>query len=178
MHSDDGFALRFIGAPFDSVTGTGVRDDDFPEYMGFLNTGACTALGVLKGIPAGEYSIEFAAFQRAASAAYEVYAAEGVFQNDSDTDQWQLIGASGGLEILAGPKGNLKVRSLARLGDRVTIEFDSPKADSPHQLQESVDLKSWQAVTGATFTKLAAGLQVSAGGATSAARFYRVVLHP
>ena len=36
VHSDDGFALRFIGAPFDSISGNGVRDDDFPEYIGVL----------------------------------------------------------------------------------------------------------------------------------------------
>lgn len=178
VHSDDGFALRFIGEPLDSVNGGGTRDDNFPEYMGFLTEGASMTRGILKGIPAGDYSIEFIAFQRVGSAAYEIYAAEGAFQDDSETDQWQLIGAPGGWEIVAGPQGNVSVRSVVKISDRVTIEFDTPESDGPHQLQESADLKSWQATTTAVFEKLAKGLRVSVGGATSPAKFYRIVLHP
>jgi hypothetical protein len=179
VHSDDGFALRFVGWPFDSVNGTGTIDDDFPQYMGFLNTGTCNTRGILKGIPAGEYAIEFAGFQRTAAAGFEVYAAAGAFQDDSETDQWQLIGAPGGLNVVA-PKIPLHLRSVAKAADRITIEFDTPEADSPHQLQVSDSLKpgSWQPISGATFEKTANGLRVSAGAMTGPAKFFRLVLHP
>lgn len=178
VHSDDGFALRFVGFPFDSVNGGGRPDDNFPEYMGFLTEGASVTRGILKAIPAGEYAIEFVAFQRVGSAAFEIYAAEGAFADDSETDQWQLIGSPDGLQIVAGPKGNITVRTVGKTGDRVTIEFDTPEASGSHQLQESVDLKTWQSSTGAVFEKLVKGVRVSVGNASAPAKFYRVVLQP
>src|SRR5690606_7312842 len=76
VHSDHGFALRFIGAPFDSVSGNGVRNDDFPEYMAVLTeTADSNTRGVLRGIAAGEYGIELIMFQRVAGSFVGVYAA-------------------------------------------------------------------------------------------------------
>lgn len=177
VRTDDGFALRFIGAPFESVSGTGARDDAFPEYIGFLTEGANNTRAVLSGLAAGDYQIEFIAFQRVGSASFEIYAAEGAFVDDIETDQWQLIGAEGGWEILAGPKGPMTLRTLARVGDRVTIEFDSSESAAAHELQESTDLKAWQTVAGATFEAAGPGrLRASAGGAAGTAKFYRIAL--
>ena len=111
-----------------------------------------------------------------ASAHFEVYAAEGAFVEDADTDQWHLIGGPGGLEIVAGPLGKITVGALTKSADRVSIEFTSQGGATADELQESADLKSWQAVPGAAFEKTANGLRVSAGGATGVAKFYRVVL--
>jgi hypothetical protein len=177
VHSDDGFALRFVGAPFASVTGNGIPDENFPEYMGFLTeSGNTDTRGVLKGIAAGEYGIEFIAFQRVAGSYFEVYAAEGAFENDADTDQWQLIGGPDGLQIVAGPKGNLIVRSVSKVGARVALEVDSPEPDRTHQLQESTDLKTWQSATGTTVEKTATGLRISIATATGPVKFYRVTI--
>ncbi|MHC1768494.1 MAG: Ig-like domain-containing protein [Verrucomicrobiia bacterium] len=177
VRCDDGYALRFVGAPFESVSGTGVRDDAFPEYIGFLTEGVNNTRAVLRGLAAKEYQIEFVAFQRVGSASFEIYAAEGAFTEDTETDQWQLVGGEGGWTIVAGPKGDIKLGTLAKVGDRVTIDFDSPEPASAHALHESTDLKSWQTVTSATFESLGAGkLRTSAGGATGATRFYRIGL--
>ena len=174
VRTDDGFALRFVGAPFESVNGAGARDDAFPEFMGYLTEGANNTRGILQGVAAGEYDIEFIAFQRVGSASFEIYSTEGGFLDDFETDQWQLIGGTGGWEILAGPKGDMTLQSVVKVSDRVTIEFVSPEPADAHQLQESADLKTWQTVPGATFETLPNGLRVSTGGATGPARFYRV----
>lgn len=145
--------------------------------MGYLTAGANNTRGILTGVAAGEYEIEFIAFQRAGSAYFEVYAAEGAFQDDSETDQWQLIGAPGGWTIIAGPKPSAKMTllGLAKVNDRVTIDFTSTDPGGQHQLQESVDLKSWQPVTGATFEKTGGdGVRAIVNGVTGNARFYRV----
>ncbi len=179
VHSDDGFALRFVGAPFDSVNGTGVRDDNFPEFMGYLiDTANSNTRGILKGLAAGEYAIEFVAFQRVAGAFFEVYAAEGAFGDDTETDQWQLIGSSAGLEIVAGPKGPVTIRQTSKLGNRLTLEFESPDPDGRHQMQSSADLKTWQAVTDATFEKVGTAVRATVSTDNSPVRFYRVGLAP
>ena len=176
VHSDEGFGLRFIGAPFASVHGNGQRDDSFPEFMVHqINTGDSNTRGILQGVAAGTYEIEFISWERVGSAFYEVYAAEGAFTDDVETDQWRLIGAPGGLEIVAGAR--LAAVGLKKENDRVTIDFASPEPDGRHQLQESVDLRSWQAVAAAVFEKTANnGLRATVSGVSGGARFYRLVL--
>jgi hypothetical protein len=178
VHSDDGFALRFTGAPFASVHGNGVRNDDFPEYMAHLTeTGDSNTRGILRNVAAGEYEIECIIFQRVGTSHFEIYAAEGAFEEDLETDQWQLIGAPGGLEILAGPKAKLTALGLSWQNGRVTVDFISPEPDLQHQLQESIDLKAWQPVSTAAFEKRPDGVIRSVlPNATGAARFYRIVL--
>ncbi len=175
VHSDDGFALRFIGAPFDSVNGTGVRDDAFPEYMSFLVPGETITRGILTGIAAGTYEIEFIGFQRTGAAHFDIYAAEGAYGDDLETDQWQLIGDPYGLEIVSGVK--LQATGIARQGDQVTIGFVTPQPEGTHRLEESSDLVSWQNVSGAVFSKTGENsLQVTVAGASGAVRFYRLQL--
>jgi hypothetical protein len=176
VHSDEGFALRLIGAPFASVHGNGERDDTFPEFMAVrVNIGDSNTRGILTGIPAGAYEIEFISWQRVGAAFYEIYAAEGAFEDDAWTDQWILIGAPGGLEIMAGTK--LVILGLTKTNDRVTINFVTPEPDGQHQLQESVDLKSWQPVAAATFEKTGNNnVRATVSGVTGQERFYRVAL--
>jgi hypothetical protein len=174
-HTDDGFALRFNGWPFDSVSGNGLRDDNFPEYMAFLTgTGDSSTRGILKGVAAGEYEIEWIAFQRVGSANFEIYAAEGAFVDDADTDQWQLIGAPGGLEVVAAPVP-FQVQKVAKTGDFLTIEFQSSNPAGPHQLFESVDLRTWGVAAGASFTATGGnGVRVTVPAGAAAAKFYVV----
>ena len=116
VRTDDGFALRLAGAPFESANGSGALADGFPEFMGFRTEGGNNTRGILRGVAAGEYDLEFIAFQRVGSASFEIYTAEGAFLDDTETDQWQLIGEPGGWEVLAQPKGDLKLRTVARVG--------------------------------------------------------------
>jgi len=176
VHSDEGFGLRFIGAPFASVHGNGQRDDDFPEFMVHqINTGDSNTRGILQGVAAGTYEIEFVSWERVGAAFCEVYAAEGAFTEDTETDQWLLIGAPGGLEIVAGAR--LSASRLKKENDRVTIDFASPEPDGRHQLQESADLRSWQTVAAAVFERTANNdLRATVSGVSGTARFYRLVL--
>ncbi len=178
VHTDEGFGLRFVGAPFASASGNGERDDNFPEFIALqVNIADSNTRGVLQGIAAGVYEIEFISWQRTGTAFYEVYAAEGAFVDDADTDQWQLIGAPGGLEIVSGTK--LAAVGIKKDNDRVTIDLASPQPDGQHQLQESTDLKTWRAVAAAVVTKTGNDtVRVSVTGVTGGQRFYRVILAP
>ncbi len=177
VHSDDGFALRVIGHPFDSVSGNGVRDDNFPEFMGCLTeTTDSNARGILKGLAAGNYEIELVAFQRVAASYIEVYAAEGAFVEDAETDQWKLIGESGGLQILAAP-AKFEIQQITKSGGLVSIEFQSPNPSGQHQLLDSVDLRTWNTVAGAVFEKTTGnGVRATVSGVTDNAKFYRLTL--
>lgn len=175
VRGDDGFALRFIGAPFDSVNGAGARDDAFPEYLGYLVPGASVTRGILKGIAAGTYGIEFVGFQRTGAAQFDIYAAEGAFTDDSETDQWRLVGAPGGWEIVSGT--SLQVTGIQKQEDTITLDFATPRPEGPHVLSESSDLRAWQNVAGAVFTRTGdASARVVFPGATGSVRFYRVGL--
>jgi hypothetical protein len=178
VHSDEGFGLRFIGAPFDSVNGNGQQDENYPEYMANpVNTTDSATRGVLRNLPAGQYEIEFISWERVGSAYYEVYAAEGAFEDDSATDQWQLIGAPGGLEIVPGIK--LSLQSIARLADKVSIDFTTPNAGGQHVLEQTLDFKSWQTVPAAAFEKRSDSVvRVFVPGVAEPAAFYRVGLKP
>ena len=103
VHSDEGFGLRFIGAPFASVSGAGVLDASYPEYLSNPNnTADSTTRGVLSNLAAGNYEIEFINWQRLGNSYFEVYAAKGDYVDDADTTDWALVGGSGGLELITG----------------------------------------------------------------------------
>jgi Bacterial Ig domain len=173
VHSDDGFALRFKGAPFQSVAGNAVLDEHFPEYFGYLTEGASQGWGILEGLPAGDYEIELIAYQRAGGAHFEVYAAEGAFDNDSATTEWHLIGSPGGLEIVSS--SSLATSGVQKNQDQLLIDIRTPDANAPHQLLESTDLKTWATATGALMTKTGDNsIRFTVSGATGALRFYRV----
>jgi hypothetical protein len=179
VHTDEGFALRFIGAPFTSVSGTGEIDPDFPEFIRQPNnTSDSNTRGVLQNIPAGTYEIEFISWERVGAASYEIYAAEGAFAEDADTDQWQLIGAPGGLEIIAGASAseNINIIAINKQATSVTLDFTSPNPDGTHELQQTTDFKAWQPVTGTTFQKNANAVRATVTGATGVRAFYRVAL--
>ena len=179
VHSDDGFALRFIGAPFDSVNGNGIRDDTFPEYMAVANTTTDSSTrGILKDIPAGKYDLEFIYFQRTGGGHCEIYAAPGEVLNDGDSADWQLIGSPSGLQIVAGDTTPITLRQVAKSGVQVILNFDSPQPDGPHQLLESGDLRSWTPAVGASFEKTGGkGVRVTVGAATASMKFYRVTVN-
>lgn len=181
VHSDDGFALRFAGHPFSSVSGLGQIDEDYPEYVSFaVGTGDSNTRAVLKDLPAGDYVIEFIHFQRTGGASAEIYAAEGAFEQDGDAS-WALIGASDGLELVADsvPLAPFSLGQLRYLGSSVTIDFDSPKPDGTHALLSSADLKSWSTVAGASFASIGGkGVRATVNNPIGDLKFYRVSVSP
>jgi hypothetical protein len=152
----------------------GERDENFPEFMVAKNNVADSSTrGVLTNLAAGTYEIEFITWQRIAAAFCEIYAVEGAFTEDADTDQWQLIGSAGGWEVLSGV--SLNVTAVQRVASQLTIDFVSPNPEANHQLLESSDLKTWQPASGATLQKNNAGGRYTLS-ISGAKRFYRVLL--
>jgi hypothetical protein len=180
VHSDEGFGLRFIGAPFDSVSGAGLRDDYYPEYMfNPNNTADSNSRGILKNVAAGVYEVQFIGYERTGAAHFEVYAANGAFVEDADTGDWKLLGETGGLELVEGATLAQPpiIQGIEYSNGRVIINFSSTAEPSTHQLQESVDLKTWQPAVGATFEKGANNLdRVSVNSGSVSAKFYRLSL--
>lgn len=174
VHSDEGFALRLAGAPFQSVSGNGVIDENFPEYIAFeTNTGDSNTRGVARIPAAGVYDLEFVSWERTGAAYYEVYAAEGAFTEDAETDSWALIGGPGGLELVAdAPK--VTIVAVARANNQSLIEFTSTSAVNSHSVSATGDFQSWQSAP-ATFTDLGGGrIRATVTDAPADRRFYRV----
>jgi hypothetical protein len=178
VHSDEGFALRVIGAPFDSVSGAGLIDPSYPEYMfNGNNTTDSNTRGILKNVAAGVYPIEFIGWERTGVAHFEVYAAKGAFVEDADSADWKLIGEAGGLELVQGAAAAPTLSAIALKEGQVVISFTSGAEPAAHQLEESTDLKSWKTTTGATFVKGANNVQTaSVAVGTGPTRFYRLRL--
>jgi hypothetical protein len=178
VHSDDGFALRFVGAPFASVSGVGTMDEYFPEYIQVaVPTGDSNTRAVLKNLAAGDYVIELVYFQRATGAAIEVYAAEGEFVEDADAPAWGLIGAPDGLELVADelPATPLVITQIKYQAGTVTLDFTSSKPAAAHELWESADLKSWKETASASFSSTGgSGVRATVTGVTASQTFYRV----
>lgn len=182
VHSDDGFALRFAGHPFASVSGLGTIDEDYPEYLSFaVGTGDSNTRGVLKGVRAGDYVVEFIHFQRVGGAAAEVYAAAGEWLEDGDTATWALIGAAEGLQLVADelPLAPFALGQLRHQGNSLTIDFQSPKPAGQHTLVGSADLKTWNPVSGALFAPTGGNtVRVTVNNPTDDVKFYRVSVAP
>jgi hypothetical protein len=179
VHSDEGFALRLVGAPFSSVSGEGEIDEQFPEYLlDPNNTADSNTRGVVSNLVAGEYVMEFITWQRAGGSSVEVYAAPGAWAEDVDTSDWALIGAAGGLELVTDePLGpDLAIQRLIKSGNNLVIEFVTPKPAGTHQVQESTDFKSWT-VAAANISPIAGFSQRAAlNNLTGPTRFYRIAL--
>ncbi len=177
VHSDEGFALRFIGAPFSAVHGNGVIDEEFPEYMIHpINTTDSNTRGILSGIDAGIYEIEVIFWERGGAAQFEVYAAEGAFEFDEDADNWALVGSPDGLELIGAGEGVMTVTAFSQEGDQWIMDFISPEPDGIHALQQSVDLMDWEPLE-ADFTSIGDGVIRGVGSPdVDRMRYLRAVL--
>lgn len=177
VHSDDGFSLRFVGHPFSSVSGLGVIDEFFPEYVTFaVGTGDSNTRAVLAGLAAGDYVIEFIQFQRNGGAFAEIYAAEGAFAEDADAT-WALIGAPDGLELVADELPALPITLGATRFEAgaLNIDFTSSKPADQHQLEETTNFASWGPTAGAVFTSTGGnGVRATVANPTGDMKFYRV----
>ena len=178
VHSDEGFALRFIGATFASVSGAGLIDASYPEYMfNGNNTTDSNTRGILTNLAAGVYQVELIGWERTGVAFYEVYAAKGAFVEDADSPDWKLIGEPGGLELVQGAATAPTLSAIAVKEGRVVISFASETDPSLFQLDESTDLKTWKPSTGVSFVKGANNVHTaSVAVGTGSTGFYRLRL--
>ncbi len=177
VHSDEGFGLRFIGAPFDSVSGGGLIDPSYPEYMfNGNNTTDSNTRGILKNLAVGVYPVEFIGWERLGAAHYEIFAAKGAFVEDADTSDWKLIGEAGGLELVQGPAVPPVVHGITLIAGKAVIGFTSEANLSENELTESLDLKSWNQSTGVTFAKGPNNLQTATVTVGPIPKFYRIRL--
>ena len=178
VHSDEGFALRFIGAPFDSVSGGGLIDPSYPEYMfNGNNTTDSNTRGILKKLAVGVYQVEFIGWERTGAAHYEVYAAKGAFIDDAESTDWKLIGEAGGLELVQGPAVPPVVTGIALSNGKAVISYTSAAEPAAHQLIETSDLKSaFVPSTGVTYAKGANNVQTATVAIGASPKYYRVKL--
>lgn len=178
VHSDEGFALRFIGAPFESVSGLGLIDPSYPEYMfNGNNTTDSNTRGILRNLDAGVYEIEFLGWERTGVAHYEVYAANGAYSEDADTEDWKLVGDAEGLALVDRPKVAPAISSIKLNNGNVVITFTSSADSSAHQLLESSDLTNWKVSANAVIVKGAGGVfTATVVGGAGGARYYRLSL--
>jgi len=96
VHHVDGFAFRMEGAKWKSTSGVAVIDPAEPETIeNLFQAGPGTSHGVVE-LAAGDYAIEFFGFQSGVRGGFELYAAKGEFQQDSETDTWRLVGHKAG----------------------------------------------------------------------------------
>ncbi|HUF64191.1 MAG TPA: PA14 domain-containing protein [Verrucomicrobiales bacterium] len=103
VHSDDGFALRVVGAVFDAVHGGGQLDPIDRSVIGHPgNTADSDTRGILRGLTAGDYAVEIITWDAGGDDFFEFYAAPGAHSTDASTDQWALPGdVDGPAEVLA-----------------------------------------------------------------------------
>ncbi len=151
VRSDDGFGVRVLGMTFDEVHGAGRLDELSPDSFHFLGTtGNSQTRAIARNVQPGVYPIEFLWFERGGGDYGEIFAAEGAFPAEEDTDTWELIGE--GLQLVAG-EGPKPVIVNFESGDSLKIDFTTPNADSDHLLEMSTTLNNdWQAIADATLT--------------------------
>lgn len=91
VRSDDGFALRVVGAQFDSVNGAGYLDPVDRSTMVFnAGTGDSNTRGVIT-LAAGAYDVEFVHWEGGGGAFYEVTHTKGSV-SDPAAAQWLALG--------------------------------------------------------------------------------------
>ena len=94
VHSDDGFAMRIRGAEVATISGGGQRDPVDPEAVLFPGTTGDSNVRAVYHLQKGVYRIEFIYFDATGGDSMELYAAQGDFAADADTNQWRLVGDS------------------------------------------------------------------------------------
>jgi hypothetical protein len=150
VNSDDGFALRIVNAPngFKRLSGTAEAAIDTAQTNTFFRTGGTSSSRAVIDLTAGEYDIEFAFYERAGGAHFEVFTAPGDFTNEADTAAWRIIGASGGLALVEqtvdpgeGPTTISNFNFNATTGG---FSFSWASVEGAlYQIQYSDDLATW-----------------------------------
>lgn len=150
--SDDGFALRVVGATegFSRVSGNAIIDPAQKNTV-YRLTGSNNARAVIN-LEAGTYDLQFAYYEGGGGAHFEVYSALGNFTDDANSTAWRIIGAtvSGGLALVEQTppaSGPITVGNLSF--DAGTQQFGFSFSSTPgatYEVEYSTDLVNWEDV--------------------------------
>lgn len=156
VHSDDGFALRLVGAEFASVHGGGQLDPLDLSVMGFDGgTEDSNTRGIVRNLAAGVYEVQVITWDGSGNDFLEVYAAPGAFESDSETSDWRLIGqtpltdtflvpgvSEAGWTVRTSVPGETVlntiedalavIESVTDVTEHDGINFNDPDSDGPH----------------------------------------------
>ncbi len=161
VNADDGFALRVVGAPngFTRISGTADARIDLAQRNAIYRTGGTASVRGVINLPAGEYDIEFAFYERGGGAAFEVFAAQGNFTNEGDSTAWRIVGhtGSGGLALIEqptdpGPGGEGPPVITSPVFDASTGEFSfswNSEEGVDYVIEYSADLVTWYEIESA-----------------------------
>ena len=151
VHSDDGFGLRIWGAEFTSESGAGNIDGLAANSLIHpANTGDSNSRGTVANMQAGDYDVEFFWWERGGGDFGELYYAAGAWENDEDTDQWELLG-QGDVQWVGAPLPVPEIVSVSAAAN-VAIGFTTPDPEANHVLQNSADLVQWTDVADAALS--------------------------
>jgi hypothetical protein len=128
VHSDDGFGMRIRGAQAVSVSGAGAIDPADAETVSEPNATGDSNTRAVYHLKQGVYRLEFLYYESGGGDYNELYAAKGAFQNDTDTDQWKLVGDPAGLLQLTDaavtpPTSSSVTASIAKSGNNIVIQW-------------------------------------------------------
>lgn len=150
VNSDDGFALRIVGAPngFKRLSGTAEAFIDTAQNNTFYRSGGTSSSRGAIDLVAGEYDIEFAYYERSGGAHFEVFTAPGDVTNEADTAAWRIIGASGGLALVEQTvdpgEGTTTIGNFNFNGTTGDFSFSWNSTEGAlYQIEYSDDLATW-----------------------------------
>ncbi len=185
VQSDDGFALRILGAEFTRVQGNGQLDPGNANTMAHPGTTGNSSTRGIVTLARGDYDIEFFWFERGGGDFGELYVAKGAFAGDADTDTWQLLGRPADGEtpfmtLVGSPLAVPDIIAFLQGDSEVALDFVSVDETATHQLQESADLISWDAVDVEEMVDAGDGLlrRFALARPADLARYYRVAVLP
>ncbi|MFT4637080.1 MAG: hypothetical protein ACI8T1_000388 [Verrucomicrobiales bacterium] len=178
VRSDDGFGVRIHGMTFDEVNGAGQLDTLIPDSFFFRGTtGNSQTRAIARNVQPGVYPLEFLWFERGGGDYGEIFAAQGAFPLEEDTDTWELIGE--GLQLVAGEVAGPVLQDFS-LGDNVVLDFTTPSPESVHQLEMSTSLlpNGWSVVADAALTNAGDLYTLMAARPEAPDTYFRVAMLP
>lgn len=134
VHSDDGFALRVQGAVFKRVSGDSWIDPSKKDTVFFrFGTGDSNARMVCD-LAEGEHDVDFIWFEGGGGSNFELYAAQGGFNEDGESAAWRLVGGPDGLQLVAQtavpPGDTFAITAVSYTAPALSITFPSEQGVS------------------------------------------------
>ncbi len=181
VRSDDGFAMRINGAVFQRVSGGSFIDPALRDTVYFrFGTGNSDARAVVN-LTEGTHQVDFLWFEGGGGSYFELYAAQGAFNNDGDTPNWRLVGGPEGLALVGAPDSSFVIISVTPGPNpgELTLTFPSTPGAN-YGIEYDLDLQGvW---TSAGTTTGAAGATTSvvvnpatlSGGTAPGRMFFRI----
>ena len=176
VRSDDGFGVRIHGMTFDEAHGAGRLDPLLPDSFQFVGTtGNSQTRAIARNVQPGVYPLEFLWFERGGGDYGEIFAAQGVFPNEEDTEEWELIGE--GIQLVGGVIDKPEIIDFS-IADGVSIDFTTPDATANHVLEMSSTMEQWTPIADATLTNVDDLYNFAASRPEDPATYFRVGITP